>query len=234
MSSSPPSSNPPVGAAAQNAATSAQNSFPNNPPSATTFCPIPEPGKGGGGSPSDWEAEDVKKGLQSCESGKEIWENGKKANGGKDPTVVKGVPRSGFKAETDISTGTITLSKDLDKCNATQALSFELNNLSSTKEFNKADGDCAAGNLGQEEYTQASEKIEYENAKKALKAFEDCGEKWGCAKGTASRYAWIKPAKDFDDYYKNYLAEEHKNHYRNDWTRNCKANYEKKHPPKKP
>jgi hypothetical protein len=42
---------------------------------------------------------------------------------------------------------------------------------------------------------------------------------------------WAKSAKDFDDYYKNYLGQNHKDYYGKLWDKDCKAAWDQKNPP---
>jgi uncharacterized Zn-binding protein involved in type VI secretion len=181
---------------------------------------------GGSGDPCGKDA--ISNVTKCC--GSEIFDEAKKANGGKDPKIVFGTPSSGFDAETDTSTGTITVSNKSDKCTATESVYFELANLAAKPKFDQIDADAAAGNLSREEYTRANERVEYENVQKTLAAIDKCKDKWGCGSHNFGFEAF-RPAKDFDDYYDNYLSEDHKNHYRNHWDNAFKSAYEAKHPP---
>ena len=183
--------------------------------------------------PNDPCGKDAISNVTQC-CGSEIFDEAKKANGGKDPKIVFGTPSSGFDAETDTSTGTITVNKKSDKCTATESVFFELANLSSKPNFDKIDADANAGNLSREEYAKANEEEEYNNVKKTHAAIDKCKEKWGCKSHTFDLDGF-RPAKDFDDYYKNYVADSHKNHYRTAWDSNYKKAYNAKHPspPKK-
>ena len=179
--------------------------------------------------PDDPCGKDAISNVTKC-CGSEIFDEAKKANGGKDPKIVFGTPGSGFDAETNTSTGTITVSNKSGKCTATESVFFELANLSSKPNFDKIDADAAAGNLSREDYAKASEKQEYENTKKTLAAIDKCKDKWGCKSHTFD-FDGFRPAKDFDDYYKNYLAESHKNYYRTSWDSAYKSAYDAIHPP---
>lgn len=185
------------------------------------------------GCPDDPCGKDAISNVTKC-CGSEIFEEAKKANGGKDPKIVFGTPSSGFDAQTNISTGTITVNSKSDKCTATESVFFELANLAGKSISEKIATDAAAGNLSREEYARAKEKKEYDNVKKTHAAVDKCKKKWGCETHPFDLDGF-RPAKDFDDYYDNYLAESHKNHYRNAWDSNYKAAYDAKHPtpPKK-
>jgi hypothetical protein len=165
--------------------------------------------------------------MLACDGGTDVYAKAKKANGGKDPVIKRGTTSSGFDAETDTEKGVITINKNSDKCTSTESLIFELANLSRKADFDKVDKDAAAGKLSREEYIKASEKIEYENIKTTLKAVDKCKEKWGC-KNHSFDLAGHGMAKDFDDYYDNYLANSHKEHYGKIWDEDCKDAYEKK------
>ncbi|MCP5419728.1 MAG: hypothetical protein H6970_10710 [Gammaproteobacteria bacterium] len=163
----------------------------------------------------------VEENLKKCDEGAAIFEKAKKANGGKDPNIVVGTPSSGFGAETDTATGTITLSKNSDPCLATQDASFELANLSRKKDFDKLDEQLATCTISRDDYIKSNERIEYENIKTALKAFDSCKDKWGCTGKTAD-FEWARGVKNFDDYFKNFLSNDHKEHYGKAWDSNCK------------
>lgn len=164
--------------------------------------------------------------------GKEIYDEATKANGGKPPTIQYGTPSSGFDAETDTSTGTITVSSAKDKCFNTESVFFELANLAAKPKFDQIDKDAAAGNTAREDYALANERVEYDNVQKALAATAKCKKKWGCDK-YAFEFEAFRPAKNFKDYYDNYLSKAHKDHYRNSWDSNYKKAYDAKHPPPK-
>jgi hypothetical protein len=159
--------------------------------------------------------------LKKCDEGAAIFEKAKKANSGRNPTIVVGTPSSGFGAETDTSTGTVTVNKSSDPCMATQQVSFELANLSRKGDFDKLDSDMAKCTISRDDYIRSSERIEYENLQTALKAFDACKDKWGCS-GQTSRYEWSRSAKTFDEYFNNFLANDHKEHYGKIWDSHCK------------
>src|SRR5262249_14992347 len=125
---------------------------------------------------------------------------------------------------------TITVNSTLDKCQATQVALFELTNLAAKQKFDQGRADALAGNLTREQYTKHMETVEYDNLKRAAAAEKKCMDKWGCG-GQTPRHGWVEPARDFNDYYNNYLAESHKDHYRNAWDTRYKGAYEAKHPP---
>lgn len=138
--------------------------------------------------PDDPCGKDAISNVTKC-CGSEIFDEAKKANGDKDPEIVFGAPSSGFDAETDTSTGTITVNKKSDKCTATESVFFELANLSSKPNFDKIDADANAGNLSREEYAKASEKEEYNNVKKTHEAIDKCKRKSGAA--NPMRLIWM-------------------------------------------
>jgi hypothetical protein len=166
--------------------------------------------------------------LKCC--GSEIAEEAKKANGGKEVGVEFGTPAGGFEGSAGLNTGKITVKDTKDKCNDTETVFFELANMAAKSKFEAVSADAAAGKLSREEYTKAYEKIEYDNVQKTLAAIDKCKKKWGCESYTFS-FDSMRPAKDFDDYYKNYVSERHKDYYRKAWDSRYKAEYEKKHPP---
>ena len=195
------------------------------------------PSSGSGGTPAactgakcpdDPCGKDAISNVTKC-CGSEIFDEAKKANGGKDPTIVIGPTSAGFGGETDTSTGTITVSDSLDKCQATQVALFELTNLAAKPKFDTIDSDASAGNLNREEYTKANARVEFEGLSKAAAVEDKCMDKWGC-KGQPARHAWVRPAKDFDDFYDHYSTERYKNHYRNSWDSTYKTAYDAKHP----
>ena len=81
---------------------------------------------------------------------------------------------------------------------------------------------------GRTDNIKETERIEYRSgAKNILQAFDACKENWCCQ---TSQKEWARSATDFDDYYDNYLSDEHKEHYGQWWASACKEAYEKKHP----
>jgi hypothetical protein len=200
------------------------------------------PSSGSGGTPANCTTtpcpdpcgKDAISNVTKC-CGTEIFDEATKANGGKAPNIVFGTPPSGFEADTNTSTGTITLSNSLsgssNKCKTTEIVFFELANLAAKSKFEAIHADAVAGNLSREDYTRANERVEYENMKKAIAAVDKCKKKWGC-ESHPWRFDGYRPAKDFDDYYNNYRGNDsHKEHFRTFWDRNFKAAYEAKHPP---
>jgi hypothetical protein len=104
---------------------------------------------------------------------------------------------------------------------------FELTNLAAKPKFHTIASDAWAGNLNREEFTKATARVEFEGLSKAAAVEDKCMDKWGC-KGQPARHAWVRPAKDFDDFYDHYAAESYKNHYRNFWDSNYKTAYDAK------
>lgn len=169
-----------------------------------------------------WTADDLKKMLDTCDGGLGLWAKAKKANNDKDPKIVLGTGGA-----TDLSKGEIVLDQTLDKCNAVQQLIQELSNLSRKADLETIIASARAGDLSRDEFIKGIEKIEYETGvKNSLTAFDACKDKWPC---TTSRKEWARKAKDFDDYFKNFLSDTHKEHYGKWWDDNCKAAYDKKH-----
>lgn len=152
--------------------------------------------------------------VKDCEESKKAFEAAKKENGGKDPTVVVGTTSSGFDAETDIQSGTITIDQNTDKCTQVESLCFELNNLARKSEFEAADKSITT--VKREEFIRAQEKIEYDGLQDTLKAIDKCKDEWGC-KNHKFDLEGFKAAKNFDDYYKNFLRNSHKEHYGKWW-----------------
>ncbi|MBN2563411.1 MAG: hypothetical protein JXQ75_21025 [Phycisphaerae bacterium] len=178
--------------------------------------------------------DDLLDNLKKCDGGTKILDKAKKANAGKDPTVIPATKAAlrNFDGDTNHTTGTIRISKDSSKCTAMETLVFELANMSRKADFDKVEGDAAAGKLDRDQYIRGNERIEYENIKIALKATDTCKEKWGC-KNHAFDLEGFRSAKDFEDYYKNYVTDNHKEHYGEEWDKNYREEYNKKHPKKK-
>jgi hypothetical protein len=171
----------------------------------------------------------VKNNLKACDGGTNAWDAAKNGAGA-EPTVQVKKTKSGFAAET--SGTTITIAPTTNCCDATESLLFELHNVETTPDSAKIDDDAAKGNLSREDYTKGQEHIEYDGLKRSADVFKTCSKKWGCAAGAKSFASGFAKAKNFDDYYKNYLAKSHKDHYRKFWDKTYKAEYDKKH--KKP
>ena len=169
-----------------------------------------------------WTVEDLKNMLDTCDGGLGIRAKAKKANKNKDPKIVLGAGDW-----TNMLTGEITLNKTQNKCNAVQVLIQELSNLSRKADFDKLDSSALAGDVSREDYIKQTEQIEYESGvKNVLTAFDACKDIWKC--NTAEK-EWARKAKDFEDYFKNFLNAKHKEGYGQSWDDNCKAAYDKKH-----
>ncbi len=167
--------------------------------------------------------------IRKCDGGTNILAKAKKANKNKDVKVV--IKPLKFGGETDHDKGQIGIRKGDPPCTQIETLLFEMANMSSKERFDKSDNEALKGNTNRKDYIREQEKIEYDNVKDTLKAIDACKEKWGCKRHTFD-FDGYRSAKNFDDYYKNYLPARHKNHYGDFWDKNCKAAYEKKHPKK--
>jgi len=192
----------------------------------------PAPPKKASHKPTTWSHAQLMKDL-ACDGGTGIYAKAKAANGGKYPIIQAGHSVIGTGGSTNEETGVITLEPSLDRATAAQIAIFELTNLSNKAHFIQVNTDAGAGKLGREQYTRANEAIEYQGIANVNKAFHSCGRRWGAPKGTKSLYDVFAKAKNFDDYYKNYLAPMHKNYYRTFWDKNFKAIYDATHPPHK-
>ncbi len=178
-----------------------------------------------------WSQADVKSNLDSCDGGTGVWAKGKAGNGGKDPTISQGSSVIGSGASVDHSTGAITIDPGKNKCEATQYSVQELSNLGHTADFEKIRGpDCQSGTLSRDDFIRANERLEYDGVKNVNTAFDACKAKWGCAATATSVMDWAKGATDFDDYYNNYLGQNHKDYYGTMWDNSCRASWDSKHP----
>ena len=224
------------------AAAAAADAFPDSPPSAITSCSVasssPAPsgagGGTGGGGPA-WTQAEIKSNLDTCDGGTNVWSKGKAGNSGKDPVIKEGSSVIGSGASVNHSTGVITIDPGKTKCEATQYSIQELSNLGHTADFDKIRGpDCKSRALSRDDFIRANEKLEYDGVKSVNDAFSACKAKWGCADSSTSVMDWAKGAKDFDDYYKSYLGQNHKDYYGKMWDTNCKAAWDKKNPASPP
>lgn len=171
--------------------------------------------------------QDLLDNLKKCDGGTGVYEKAKAANSGKDPTIKMGAAGTG--GQVDTGKGEITLDKSLDKCTATQILIQELSNLSHKKDFDDATSKALSGDLSRDEFIRAYEKAEYDGVKNVINAFDSCKDTWGCK---TCEKEWARSAKNFDDYYNNYLSSSHKENYGQWWDANCKGAYDAKHPKK--
>jgi hypothetical protein len=170
-----------------------------------------------------WTVADLKKMLDTCDGGLGIWAKAKRANRDTEPSVTLG--SSGF---VDDNTGEITIDQSLDKCNALQQLIQELSNLSRIADLRQANASARAGDLSREDYILTKERIEYETGVlNDLVAFDACKDQWPCP---TARKEWARRARDFQDYFDNFLSREHKEGYGTWWDTNARAAYERKHP----
>lgn len=194
---------------------------------------IPAPPAKAAHKAANWSPAQLMKDLAGCDGGTGIYAKAKAANSGKDPIIRSGHSVIGSGGSTNEDTGVITLDPNQSRAQAAQIAIFELTNLSNKARFAKVDANVAAGKIGREQYTRANEAIEYQGIANASQAFHACGNRWGAPKGVAGFYDFFAQAKNFDDYYKNYLNLDHKEFYRRFWDKNYKALYNAAHPPHK-
>jgi len=154
--------------------------------------------------------------IKKCDESKKVFENAKKANGGKDPKVETGTPSTGFGGEVDLKTGEITISDKNDGCQQIQTATFEMNRLAHKTEHENANKLLTSA--GRTYFIKAQEKVGYDVIIDTHKIVESCKKEWGCEK-TKSRYEWADDAKDFDDYFDNNLADRHKEVFGKWWDR---------------
>lgn len=175
-----------------------------------------------GGPPApSWTASDLTQMLDKCDGGLGIRAKARAANDNKDPTIV---PGDG--GQVDLNAGVITLDRTQDKCFAVQQLIQELSNLSRKASFQSLSRSARSGDVSREDFIKRFELIEYETGvKNVLTAFDACKDQWPC---TSTPKEWARSAKDFQDYYDNFLSSEHKENYGQWWDKNCKMQYEKK------
>jgi len=176
-------------------------------------CTDPDtPSSGGAAVGCAGPAGDLKKNLQKCDGGTDIYAKAKAAIGGKDPGIELGTPAGGFDGHADLQNGKVVINKNSPKCTQMETLVFELANLSKKAEFERVTKEAKAGDLSREDYTRAMERIEYDNIQTTIKAVNACKKAWGCDRHTFDLEAF-SGAKNFEDYYKNYLAKSHKDYY---------------------
>ncbi|MEP7123522.1 MAG: DUF4150 domain-containing protein [Byssovorax sp.] len=158
--------------------------------------------------------------LLKCKEARAVYNRAKKANGGKHPIIAMepSVIKSG--GDTDLSAGKIRIDKvdgagkAYDPCAQVETLCFELGNLSRKASFTEANK--LVKTASRTRYIRGQERIEYNNAKATIKATEACKDRWGCPK-MKSGFEWVKGPKDFDDYFKNFLSNTHKEVYGKYW-----------------
>jgi hypothetical protein len=139
--------------------------------------------------------------------------------GGGDPKVVWGT----WDYDAYYENGTITLSEAkknvLSDCEWKQVIAMELGNFAHEAQFTPIFDDCEKGNLSEDDYVSAIEKLEFESRNEVIAAY-DAGE-FGSG---PSRFTTMT----FADYLK--ANKKHADSYREDWRLNCKKRYQKKHP----
>ncbi len=211
------------------AAGDAAGSFADSPPGATTPCNREPLGPVVGAGPA-WTQADIKANLDKCDGGTNAWAKAKAANGGNDPTIQEGNSVIGTGAS--VSGGAITIDPGKNKCEAKQYAVMELSNMEHRADFAKVMGpDCQSGTLSRDDFIRANEKIEYDGMKNVLTAFDACKATWGCKNTATSVMDGFRGAKDFDDYYSHYLAQNHKDYYGKMWDDTCNAAWDVKHTP---
>lgn len=167
--------------------------------------------------------------VKECDGGLNILEKAKQANGGKEVNVV--IKDNDFGGKASFSTGSVIVRKSDPPCTQIETVLFEMGNWHRQEDFKKVSQAAANGDLSREDFIRGYEKLEYDNVQDTIKATEKCKEKWGCKNHTFD-FDGMKSAKNFNDYYKNYLSKDHKEYYGKAWDRDYKAAYDKKHPTK--
>jgi hypothetical protein len=195
---------------------------PDTPTNTVQNCPLASPPP----PPPPCSADSIKSKFDTCDGGTNLW-NDAKTTLGKDPTVQVGDVAGGFGANTNVTTGVITIAPTTDCCSATAALFFELTNAKSSQRHLANAADAAAGNLSREDYTKKEAAVEYDGVKLLRDNFAKCKAKWGCSATATSGFENV--SDDFDTYY-NSQTERYKDYYRNFWDSSYKAAYDAKHP----
>jgi hypothetical protein len=161
---------------------------------------------------------------------KTIYDLAVKASSRRVPEIEEGNVGSLERNDMEIS---ITLTKTLDTCNATQQLLYELSNLSFGAQFAELDKKCRAGDVSRADYIRETERIEYLGAtKNVLTSFDACKNLWGC--NDACRREWARPpkGKTYEEYFETLIKEkvhpQHGGSYGEEWDRDCKDAYVKK------
>src|SRR5262249_47744076 len=115
-----------------------------------------------------WMPEELKNRYRECDASRDLLNKAKQANGGVEPTIVKGAVHGDFLGEFDGSNG-ITLNPNQDACTATDVGVMELNNLIRKPQFYAITVDANNGNMSRDEYIRAYERTEFDSARNALK-----------------------------------------------------------------
>jgi hypothetical protein len=171
--------------------------------------------------------------IKACDGGTGIWEAAKLGNGKKEPTITAGTPRDGLGGVTDSASGEITILTTLNTCKATQILMHELSNLARLGDFNQIISEAKEGDVSRDDFIRRIERIEYEaGVVNALKSFNACKPKWGCAPGTVGNNEAARGVKSFDEYLKLLKAAQpdHMEGYGRIWDEKFKAKWKAKHP----
>lgn len=218
----------PPGAAAQDGAARAQDSFADTPPGPVEPCAAPKVTKKGGSPPAKkapaWTANDLVAALKKCDGGTGAYKKALMAN----IKVQKSAMESGGSADSTTNTVSIDPPPKFGRCEQIETLVHELTNLSNAKKFRTSTNACITGDLDREKWIRDNEEIEYDGVKTALKAFDSCSKQWECK---TSSFEWVRPHKDFDHYYKS-IGKDHKEYWGKYWDDHCKGPYNTKHPPK--
>jgi len=187
--------------------------------SVTAKCPLKPTAKA--------TAANLRKAIEKCDGGTGMLDKAKKANGGKDVKIVVGTPEGGFDGHADTEKGEVVINKKSDRCTQIETAIFELSNMAAKSRFDKVHADATAGKLSREQYIRGYEKVEYDNVVAINKATKACKSKWGCGKKTFDLEGF-RGAKNFEDYYKNYVAKSHKEEYGKFWDKHFKKLYNAK------
>jgi len=183
-----------------------------------------QPCAGGAGAPCP--AATIKSQLDACDGGNHLWADATTALG-KEPTVQVAAVPGGFEANTDITTGVITIAPTPSCCDATASLFFELTNAKSKARHEAIATDAANGNVSREDFAKQEARVEYDGVLLLKSTFNTCRAAWGCSAAATSGYENVSP--DFNTYYRS-QQERYKDYYRNFWDSNYKAAYDAKHP----
>ena len=176
--------------------------------------------------PPPCSAEKIKDNLAACDGGTHVWNDAKTALG-RDPTVQVGPVPGEFAANTNVTTGVITIAPTSDCCQATASLFFELTNAKSKARFITISAEAAAGDVAREDYAKRTARVEYDGLLLLKSTFNTCRSSWGCSATATSGYENI--SSDFDTYYSS-QTERYKDYYRDFWDSNYRAAYQAKHP----
>ena len=200
-----------------------------------SVCSRPDKDKAGAFQPAhsivqQWPEETLADKLKLCDGGTGLLERCKQANNGVDVKIEVGSTRQhSLGGLADLKKGSVFIRNGDPECIQIETLVFELGRFARRRDIQAIDAEAAGGDLDREEYIRQNAAIEFDCLQDVITAVDKCSDKWDCARHVFDCDVF-RSAKDFDDYFDNYLSPVDKERFGAVWDGSFQKYYLSKHP----